>query len=831
LAIAAALAVILLGPGAAADAKDCTGATPLPADTTITAPAADVPPDLARFSGGWGGVWIDRAGTSTSCTTLVVEEVLPNGYVRVVYSIGAFHPHTPVPQYWRASGRIVAGVLRFEVPVQGRHEFTYRFAGNDLAGEYKEVAVVVTVTATRLADVRRADCPRLPPVAARSGAARDRILATELLASTFAVDAPVHNDYFMPIGTATPAHHTLRGTLTIPGLQLMSAHDGCVGLPTPSPGFTVPVFTHGDSLVPAVRTIVPSSDSRYGIILSPGRVWAEPGDRGMSRASFPFVVVNAYDNGTLNGLATFVFDDTRVSNLRAQITQETMPWARHDYWGQAPMTYAPGAIVDEARLRARFDAERRLETPITPWSALPVPTRSASLDAFDGSARREDISVSGAVVDGVVYAKDCQTRTGAHPYCRHMRHAAFSVTKTLGAGIALLRLAAKYGDGVFELKISDYVRVTATHDGWKDVTFADALSMVVPIGDVVPRRDSQQPMADDFTPRAFAWFAKRTAQEKLDHGFTFGRYTWARGEVVRYNSTVTFTLAAAMDAFLKQKEGPNAHLWDMVADEVYRPIGILHAPMMHTVEPGGGRGIPLLAFGLTPTIDEVAKLAMLLQARGRHDGVQILSAAKIDEALRRTTAGLSTRVLSRFGEQRYHLSVWSLPYRTALGCRFDVPYMWGFGGSFVVLLPNGVSAFRFADGQVHDLETMILAGEAIRPFCTSAPADAPAKAVQTPPLTAAELRAELPGNTFSAGALRAFLAPDGRQYSAGGTGVDVGRWRITAEGLYCRTWNVSDGGRERCHHVYRDGETFTFHVHDRWTVFRWTRTLGRSAGF
>ena len=94
-----------------------------------------------------------------------------------------------------------------------------------------------------------------------------------------------------------------------------------------------------------------------------------------------------------------------------------------------------------------------------------------------------------------------------------------------------------------------------------------------------------------------------------------------------------------------------------------------------------------------------------------------------------------------------------------------------------------------------------------------------------------ELRAELPGNTFSSGGLRVFIAPDGRQYVSVGTRVDLGRWRITPAGLYCRTWNVTDGGRERCYHVYRDGETFDFYVNDRWTVLRWTRTHGRAADF
>ena len=106
--------------------------------------------------------------------------------------------------------------------------------------------------------------------------------------------------------------------------------------------FAAAFFTHGDYLVPVVRTIVWSSDGRFGLILSPGRVWSEPGDQGMSRASFPFVLVNPIDNSTHNGLASFVFDDTRVSHLRVQITQETARWSRDDYWGQVPLTYTPG---------------------------------------------------------------------------------------------------------------------------------------------------------------------------------------------------------------------------------------------------------------------------------------------------------------------------------------------------------------------------------------------------------------------------------------------------------------------------------------------------------
>ena len=826
------LAAMLMGALAAAHAKDCAGATPLPADVTITPPAADVSADIARFSGAWGGVWAPRAGGDGPCGVLVVEDVFANGYARVVYSVGVSAPDILQPRFWRASGRIADGVLRFELPITSRPELSYRFAGNDLAATFKYGSVEAFVTATRIADLRPVGCPRLRFAVAAPGATRDRITSAELLSATWVADGLVHNDYFMPIGTTAPARHALRGTLTIAATTLSGAHDGCAGLGGPLPAFTVAFFTHGEHLVPAVRTIVRPPGAGTGVILSPGRVWSEPGDRGMSRASFPFVVVDALHPGTRNGLATFLFDDMRVSNLSVQVSQETMEWSRDDFWGQAPLTYAPGPIADEARLRAEFDAERRLETPIKPWSALPAPKSSSWFDAFDGDASRDDISTNGLAIDGVLYVKACHTRSGPYPFCRHMRHGVFSVTKSLGAAVALLRLAQKYGDGVFDLKIADHVRVTATHDGWRDVTFGDALSMSAPIGDIGPRRDWPQPDPDENKPKLYEWLEARTAREKLDRGFTYGRYPWARGEVVRYNTTVTFTLAAAMDAYLKQKAGPSAHLWDMVLDEVYRPIGIFHEPTMHSLEADGSRGIPLLGYGLTPTIDDVAKLTTLLQQGGRHDGVQLLSAAKLAEALYRTSAtGLSVLRRSRYGDYRYHLSFWSVPYVTELGCRFLIPHMAGYGGNLVVLLPNGISAFRFSDGNTYDIETMILAGEAIRPFCTSAPA-APA-APQTPaaPLSAAELRAELPGNTFGAGLVRVFIAPDGRQYVTTGTAVDVGRWWITPEGLYCRAWNVADGGRERCYRVYRDGETFSFNVHDRWAVLRWTRTRGRAAGF
>jgi hypothetical protein len=389
--------------------------------------------------------------------------------------------------------------------------------------------------------------------------------------------------------------------------------------------------------------------------------------------------------------------------------------------------------------------------------------------------------------------------------------------------------------------------VTAPHDGWEPVTFADALNMTTGIGDLAPQREPNLPFADENKPKMFQWLRARTAKEKLDISFSYGKYSWGPGEVLRYNSTQTFVLAAAMDSFLKRQAGPTADLWNTVVAEVFQPLGIFHAPMLRTQEADGRRGLPHLLHGLYPTIDDVAKLTSLLQHGGQHQGQQLLPAAKLAEALHKTdTRGLHSRQENRFGAGRYHLSFWSVPYRTAAGCLFQIPYMLGFGGNVVLLLPNGISAFRFADGHHSDVDTMVLAGEAVRPFPCAA------GSTQTPPptrqsLTADALRAVLPGNTLSAAPVTIFPAVFDRQYTLfvavdgvlygrstdpdGSTVNDVGRWHITPDGQFCYTWHIWEGRRERCNTVYREGETLAFSRQDRFAEEVYRRVPGNPEGY
>jgi len=336
------------------------------------------------------------------------------------------------------------------------------------------------------------------------------------------------------------------------------------------------------------------------------------------------------------------------------------------------------------------------------------------LDAFNGTVPALDISATGLILDGTIYLQPCYTRYGVFPYCRFMRHGVFSVTKSMGAAIAMLRLAQKYGPEVFDLKIEDYVRVTAKHDGWDDVTFGDALNMATGIGD---KPELKAFTAEEDEDRFDTFLSAGSAQDKLDVCFSYGDYPWGPGEVARYNSINTFVLSVAVQSFLSSKEGPEADIWDMVVDEVHKPIGIQYAPIIRTVEPDGSRGVPIFGYGLYPTVDDVAKVAALYHNGGRHQGQQLLHAGKLAEALYQVAGvGLPTGDTNQDGQVLYNLSFWSEPYRTATGRLSQVPYMSGFGGNHVVLMPNGITAFRFSDAYIYGVGSMVRAADAIVPF-------------------------------------------------------------------------------------------------------------------
>src|SRR5262249_28323588 len=156
------------------------------------------------------------------------------------------------------------------LPTVERPDFEYRYRSDTgtLAGIARPGAVGRKVSMTRVADVAAIGCASLASRSVTAPAAsRDRLTAPDLLQSK-QLGSLVHNDYFMPVGSAGPARHSLHGTITVAAATVASAYRECNGVPVPTPAFTVGVITHGEHLVPVVRGLLPPSQL---IVASPGR--------------------------------------------------------------------------------------------------------------------------------------------------------------------------------------------------------------------------------------------------------------------------------------------------------------------------------------------------------------------------------------------------------------------------------------------------------------------------------------------------------------------------------------------------------------------------------
>ncbi|MGI9406522.1 MAG: ABC transporter permease subunit, partial [Hyphomicrobiaceae bacterium] len=531
---------------------------------------------------------------------------------------------------------------------------------------------------------------RITTAAAPEPGPRRKLIVAALQGDNPDLSGLVHYDYFRPFGTSAPAKHPLQGRLKVPRFKMFRRRPlGSVSVTQEAffPDFETGLVAHGDVLLPIERDkLLKSSSGGWYIILSPGRVWHEPGDGDWSRGSFPFTMTAVQGFAPYYGVATFLFNGRDVSHLRVQIAQETANWAQFDLWGQSPVTFTPGPVPGEKQARAAHDRRAQSSLDVRPWSEL-AGTRWRSIESFDGVGNRENVAVSGLLIDNIFYLRPCRTRAGPHPHCRSMRYGVFSITKSLGAGIGMLRLAQKYGPEVFDLKITDYVSIPAKHDGWKTVTFGHALNMVTGIGNITPRRVTHYVEADESTVGNRVYRMK-SIQEKLDAMAMFRNYPWGPGEVFRYRTSDTTALGAAMEAFLRTKEGPDADLWDFLTREVYAPLGIDRLPVRRSIEPDGRRGTPLLGAGLFITIEEALKLARLLQDHGAYEGRQLLHRELTARAMSsdmdqgypngwRTWEGI---------EGRYELSFWRTPHARWFGCDVRIPTMSGYGGNYVSIM-------------------------------------------------------------------------------------------------------------------------------------------------
>jgi hypothetical protein len=568
-------------------------------------------------------------------------------------------------------------------------------------------------------------------------------LAAEELLQPRRPTAVIANAAFTPSSAAAAAHVPFFGTLKLTECE-MTTNPGVLASrrilgrdPKLLPGTAIAFFTHGRDLVPFTQDVIRVASAGVGnsfwdIIVQPGEVWSEPGDGDWSRAAFPFALVNSIEGETHNGLATFLYGKGRVSSVRFQIVQQTAPFYVKDYFtaaGAAPAVWAPASADNLDAMTRTYDAAQAHPLRIADWRELAAKVGRSRLAGFDGTMPAGDIVLSGLDYEGTFYLKDCRSAAGTLPWCERARFGVWSATKALANETALLRLAQKYGPGVFELKIADYVPEAAAHEAWRAVRFEDAIDMATGIGNGSTQREPNDSSDGYLDPSYAAWYGARSVHEKVAALLKDGKvYPWGAGKVTRYRDQDMFVLGVAMDAYLKSKEGPAAGIWSMLEKEVFAPIGIYYAPINRTIEPDGSAGQPLMAYGYYPTVGDMVRIARLYQNNGKQ-GTQLLYGPRIAELTAGRQRGLPTGEKLKFGETFYSNAFWIAPFASSQGCRRYYPRMIGWGANIVALLPHGVTGIRLAksagapDNSDVDSSGMAQVADGLVKFCDNGATD------------------------------------------------------------------------------------------------------------
>ena len=155
-----------------------------------------------------------------------------------------------------------------------------------------------------------------------------------------------------------------------------------------------------------------------------------------------------------------------------------------------------------------------------------------------------------------------------------------------------------------------------------------------------------------------------------------------------------------MQSYLQSQEGPSTDIFDLLVNEIFVPIGV--GPGAHTslrTSDNNWQGPPLGGYGLWLVQDDVAKIVTLLNNNsGVHNGAQLLDADVLASAMQQNS---SDRGLPTSSEPFvYNNGFWGHEFTTSDGysCNFWTPYMSGFGGISVIMMPNGSTFYVFSDG-------------------------------------------------------------------------------------------------------------------------------------
>ncbi|MGD0647001.1 MAG: hypothetical protein ABR971_03330 [Acidobacteriaceae bacterium] len=490
------------------------------------------------------------------------------------------------------------------------------------------------------------------------------------------------------------------------------------------PPFSIDFVQDGNRIIPAQEGLILTSSLEWNLIVGHGFAWDQPGDHEYTRVALPFALIERNQNCVHNGELTFLFSNTKqpaISQVRYQITQETCDYMKINMWGQVPATYSHHSIAHADELKSSFQSEMEHRIPRKPLSDLAKDYPNAHFDLPALLRERKhpaDATVYGLYVNGVNYASGCPTRYGEYAFCDEMRLPSYSTAKSAFAGMAMMHLGELFGPDVYSQKLKAYLPDVGQKNSWDAVAFTNVL-------DMSSGHFQNAGFEHDENGPEMKFLVDESLEDKLKDALLPFPSKVPPGTIWDYQSHNTFLATFGMQKMLKEKRGADADLFALMVEDIYKPLQISAGMMQTTRTDNSLHGSPAGFFGLFYIQDDVVKLARFLNTGdGVLEGKTVLDPKRLRESLFREpgTTGLTTNDPRQVADTvHYNHAFWGRHFTRLeypqLSCDFWAPYMSGYGGISIVMLPNGITFYVFSDADEFIFNDAVLETNKLAPLC------------------------------------------------------------------------------------------------------------------
>ncbi len=512
--------------------------------------------------------------------------------------------------------------------------------------------------------------------------------------------------YAVP-ANAAPAEDIFEGILTLSGAATSGAFDKLKDsfhyltkadtTRKHLPEFSFEFVQTGSHIFPVKRGSIPGNHPEWEYILEAGRVWKENGDKGYSRAAIPFALQQKNANCMHNGVLTFLFkSDGSVSKVAYQIASETCLYFKFDMWGLLDATYAPAPISNADELRTAYQDELHSRLPTKPIADLAKDYPGSDPSQF-GSAFEtapDHMTVYGFVINGINYIGGCNTRYGTYPYCTNLILPSYSTAKSIFAGMAMMRMELKY-PGFKNKVIAAQVPECNADGNWNDVTYDNVIDMAT------GNYGSKLYMKDEGKPHVSGLFMPEDHAGKINYSCTQYSRKAEPGTQWAYHSSDTYILGSAMNADLKDLEGADKDIFsDIIVNDIFKPIGTSPTSWVSRRTYDSVQQ-PFAGYGLVFLPDDIAKISNFINIDdGKVAGQPLLDSKELNAAMQRKPTDRGVDPLPGF---KYNNGFWAHEIKANIGCRNDtwIPFMSGYGGIGILLLPNNTTYYFFSDNDTY----------------------------------------------------------------------------------------------------------------------------------